>query len=339
MTTKPIRYGIVGCAGMGQAHADSLEHVEGAELVACADISEDIAQSFGSTYECEPYTDHAKMFDEASIDAVSICTPNGSHADIVVSAADHGVHVLCEKPLDVTPERVDQLIEACREAGVILGGIFQRRTLPAMRFARDVVRSGDIGRLLLADVRVTWYRGNAYFDDIAWHGTADLDGGVLLTQALHGIDLLQWIAGDVESVTGSLETLHHDIEVPDTAALNLELTNGALGQVSATTATQPSDPITLRFHGTEGSLCVREGGIDAYETNDGPVDFTVSDPPAGGGHAEQLRDFVAAIVEERQPMVPPEEARKALDIVFAAEAFDRRGESVPVSDISDSTTE
>ena len=328
-----LRYGIVGCSSMGRTHAEAVAGADGVELVACADVSADVARSLGEEHDCDPYADHAGMLDDAALDAVSVCTPNGTHAEIVSAAADRDVAVLCEKPLDVTPERVDDLVEACREAGVTLGGVFQRRTRPEMRLAREAVRGGDLGRLLIAETRVAWHRGDEYFD--GWHGSADLDGGVLFTQALHGIDLLQWAVGDVARVSASFDTLHHDIAVPDTAVLGLEFADGARGQVSATTATRPGDPITLRFHGTERTLRVHDGGVDTYETADGPVEYEL-DPVATDGHAEQVRDFVDAVREGREPMIPPAEARKAVDVVFAAEEAARRDGWVAVDAVRES---
>lgn len=327
MSDAPLRYGVVGCSSMGETHAEAVEATEGADLVACADTADPAARDLAAAHGCEAYADHAAMVDDAALDAVSVCTPNGTHADVVVDAADAGVAVLCEKPLDVTPERVDRLIAACRDAGVTLGGVFQRRTLPEMRFLREAVREG-IGRPLLAEAELKWHRGPSYFE--GWHGSADLDGGVLFTQALHVVDLLRWAVGDVARVAASVDTLHHDVEVPDTAVVSLEFENGTRGQVSATTATHPSHPIRLRANGTEGSVSVREGGVDAYETVGGNEEVDLD--PAADAHTVQVRDFVGAVREGREPMVPAAEARAAVDVVFAAEASVRRGEWVRVVD-------
>ena len=330
MMRSPVRFGIVGCSSMGRTHAEAIGRVEGAELVACADHTAPAAESFGEAHDCDAYVGHADLFERADIDAVSVCTPNGTHADIVVDAGEAGLDVLCEKPLEITPARVNRMTEAGRHAGVTLACILQRRTLSTMRAAREVVRGGELGRLVLADVQVKWHREPSYYE--GWHGTSALDGGVLFTQALHGVDLLQWIVGDVERVSGSLDTLHHDAEVPDTAAATVEFESGARGLLSATTATRPQFPLTLSLHGTEGSLRVTEDGVELFETGDGPSKLTLPDPPAGGGHAAQVRDFVAAVTDGGSPMVPPTEARKALNVVFAAEASDERGEWVSVTE-------
>jgi len=326
--SEPLRYGVVGCASMGHTHADALASVDGAELVAGADRDGEVSDSFGEAYDCAAYTDAGEMAETEGLDAASVCTPNGTHADVVSELAARGVHVLCEKPLEVTPERVEAVIDVCQEAGVQLGGVYQRRTRPEMRLAREAVRSGAVGELVLLDVAVKWHRGDDYYR--GWHGSAELDGGVLHTQALHGIDLLGWVGGDVARAAGTLSTRNHAIEVPDTASATVEFECGASGTVSATTAMEPQYPISLSVHGTEGSLRISEGEVEAYEDNQGSVAYDLPEFEHGAGHAGQIRDFVAAIREGREPMVPPEEARRALDTVFAIQESDRTGAWVSV---------
>ncbi|ELZ28094.1 hypothetical protein C474_16374 [Halogeometricum pallidum JCM 14848] len=331
MTDAPVRFGIVGCASMGETHADAINAVEGPDLRACADHTAETARSFGSAHDCAAYGGHAEMFADAPLDAVCVCTPNGTHREVVVDAAAAGLDVLCEKPLDVTPERVAEMEAACREAGVVLAGVLQRRLLPSIRFAREAVRDGRLGRLVSADARMKWHRDPSYYDDSSWHGSETLDGGVLFTQALHGVDLLQWVAGGVERVAGATETRLHDIGVPDTAALSLRFADGAVGTVSATTATRPQQPISLEFNGTEGTLRVTESGVELFETAAGRTEVDLPGPPSDGLHAAQMRDFVDAVTEGRPPMVSASEAREALNVVFAAGRSDRRDEWVPVS--------
>lgn len=330
MAANELRYGIVGCAGMGTIHADAVTKTEEATLVACADISEDNARAFGEEYGTDWYTDHTEMVAGADVDAVSICTPNGTHAEIVEDLAECGVDILCEKPLEITLERTNRVIDACEREGSVLGCVFQRRTMGGARLAHEAVSEGRLGEPILADVQVKWHREQSYFDAAGWRGTQDLDGGVLLTQALHGVDLLQWVMGGVERICASIDTLHQDVAVPDTAVASVEFSNGALGQITASTAVYPERPITLQVHGTEGTIRWHEDGIDAYET---VSDHAVDPEPfhLGVGILGQVRDFVTAVHNGTFPMVPPEEARKAHDIVFAAEASAERGEWVDVA--------
>lgn len=347
MAASELRYGIVGCAGMGDTHARAIEAIDGASLVACADVDEGNARSFASDYGTAWYTDSAEMAVDAELDLVSVCTPNGTHLEIVTDFAEAGVNVLCEKPLEITPDRVDRLIGVCEREGVVLGGILQRRTLGGVRLARDAVADGRLGDLIFGDVQVKWHRKQSYYDD-AWHGSTALDGGILFTQALHGIDLLQWATGGIDRIAAELDTLHHDIEVPDTAVASVEFTDGGYGQITATTAMYPQQPIALRLHGTQGTIqwhedrseregadredrSDREDEFDEFETMGGSADATPEPFHLGTGIPGQIRDFVTAIREERDPMVPPREARKALEIAFAAQKAARCGEWIEVA--------
>lgn len=343
MAASDLRYGIVGCAGMGDTHAGAVEAIDGATLVACADIKEEIARSVASDYGVAWYTDPAEMATDAALDLASVCTPNGTHLEIVTSLAEAGVDVLCEKPLEITPDRVDQLIDVCEREGVTLGCVLQRRTLGGARFARDAVADSRLGELISGDVQVKWHRKQPYYDDTAWHGTTDFDGGILFTQALHGIDLLQWVTGGIDRIAAGLDTLHHDIEVPDTVVASVEFTDGGYGQITATTAVYPQQPITLRLHGTRGTIQWQEdtaerersdredtAELKEFETADGPANATPESFHLGTGIPGQIRDFVAAVRENRNPMVPPKEARKALDISFAAQKSVERGEWVDI---------
>lgn len=337
MTHDHLRYGVVGCAGMGTTHADGVEATDGARLVACADVVPEHAEAFADEYGCAAYTDHGAMAADADLDVASVCTPNGTHADVVVDLARAGIDVLCEKPLDVRPERVDRMIRACEEAGTRLGCIYQRRTMGGARLAREAVETGTIGDLVLGDVQVKWFREDEYFDAAGWRGTLALDGGVLFTQALHGIDLLQWVGGGVERVCAGVDTLHQSVEVPDTAVLAVEFSNGAFGTVAGSTTTYPEYPITLQVHGTAGTVRWHEDELDEYTTRRGDGSLRLEPFHHGVGIEGQVRDFVDAVRTGREPMVPPGEARKALDVVFAAQVSADRGEWVAVEDVRDGT--
>ena len=331
MAESDFRYGIVGCAGMGETHADAVEAIDDASLVACADVDEAIARSFADDYGTARYADPAEMAVDADLDLASVCTPNGTHLEIVADLAEAGVDVLCEKPLEITPDRVDRLIDVCEREGITLGCILQRRTFGGPRLAREAVADGRLGDLVLGDVAVKWYREQSYYDDVPWHGTTDLDGGILLTQALHGVDLLQWVTGGIERIAADLETVHHDVAVPDTAVASVEFAEGGYGQITATTATYPQQPITLRLHGTRGTIEWHEDELDRFETKRGAEDATPEPFHMGTGIPGQVRDFVAAIRDDREPMVPPDEARRALEITFAAQRAAESGRWVDVS--------
>lgn len=337
-----VRYGVIGCAGVGRTHADSVEATTGAELVAGADLDEDEAAAFADEYDCAAYTDVAEMIGDGDVDAVSVCTPSGTHADVTETAARAGAHVLCEKPLDVYAERLGRMIRVCEDEDVTLAGVFQKRTSDGAQRAKRAVEDGEIGDLVLGDTQVKWFRSQAYYDSGGWRGTRDMDGGCLLNQAIHNIDALQWLAGGVESVQATTDALARDLECEDTAAIVLRFENGPLGTIEATTATKGGAD-RLELNGTEGSItlesgaitdfCVGTGEESQYEAETERKAVTTEPQEWGEGHAIVVQDFVDALREGREPMVPGREAREAVDIILAAYESAERGEQVALNEV------
>lgn len=328
MSTATVRCGIVGCAGVGNTHAEAVAAADGAELLACADVDSEAAATFADEHDVPSrYEDVAEMVADADLDAVSVCTPSGTHADVTVAAVGAGAHVLCEKPLDVYAERIDRMIEAADDAGVTLAGVFQRRFNAASQRAKRAVEDGELGDVMLADTAIKWFRSQEYYDSAGWRGTRDMDGGCLMNQGIHDIDRLQWLAGDVVEVQAVTDTLKRDIECETVAALALRFENGAAGTIEATTLTKGGRDRT-EINGTGGSIAIAGGGIDYLETATGeagqysaetePRDVEVEPGQWGEGHAAAVADFVAALREGREPAVPAREARKAVDVILAA---------------------
>jgi len=336
-----IRYGIVGCAGIGTTHAGSVGRATGADLVACADVDADAARDFAAEYDLDAYDDVTTMIEDGNVDAVSVCTPSGTHADVVVEAANAGADILCEKPLDVYADRMTRMIDACDEAGVTLAGVFQRRFEPAARRAKSAVESGELGDLVVGDTALKWFRSQEYYDSGGWRGTRAMDGGAMLNQAIHSIDRLQWLVGDVESVQAAT-TRHRDIECETSVGVALSFRNGAVGTVSATTTTKGGRDRT-ELNGTDGSLGLAGGDLDYFETGDGEEGHygaetgsrEVDLPSIDGENCHDLvvQDFVDALRAGEAPAVPGREARKAVDLILAAEASSARGEAVRVADV------
>jgi len=337
-----IRYGVVGCAGIGTDHGDAVVDAEGAELVACADLDADAASDFADEYDCAAYTDTAEMVADADVDAVSVCTPSGTHADLTVEAARAGAHVLCEKPLDVYADRMDRMIDACDEAGVTLAGVYQKRTFDSAQRAKRAVEDGELGDLVLGDAQVKWFRSQPYYDSGEWRGTREMDGGAMLNQAIHFIDMLQWLGGGVESVQAMTDTLARDLECEDTAAIAFRFSNGALGTISVTTATKGGGD-RIELNGTEGSLALTGDSITEFRVGTGEeshysaetesVDVDIASHEWGDGHRAVVQDFVDALREGREPMVPGREARTAVDIILAAYESSERGERVALDEV------
>lgn len=340
--SEELAYGIVGCAGVGNTHAEAVQSADRATLVACADIDIDAARTFATDHEVpNRYEDVTRMIDDAHLDAVSVCTPSGTHSEIVSAAAAAGVDILCEKPLEVYGEAVDTMIDACEEAGVTLAGVFQERFDPHLRRVKRALEDGELGRPVLGDTTIEWFRPQSYYDSGGWRGTRDMDGGVLLNQAIHSIDALQWLMGGVEAVAADTDALARDLECEDTAAMVLRFGNGALGTIRATIATKGGADRT-KLNGTEGTLVFdhRGEGIVEFLVGTGPESRFHADTesrqlqgdphPAGRGHEGVVQDFVHALREGRDPEVTGHAARAAVDIILAAYESAETGEWVEI---------
>ncbi|MEN6356170.1 MAG: Gfo/Idh/MocA family oxidoreductase [Armatimonadota bacterium] len=329
MESNEVRFGIIGCGVIAPWHAFGIEGSEGAGLVAVCDIikekAEALAEKNGSP---KVYTDYKELLADPEVDAVCICIPSGLHAKIGIDAAKAGKHVLSEKPMDIKLENIDALIEACHKANVKLGGVFQRRTSQNWIKVRDAVRGGKLGKMVLGDAYIKYYRSQEYYDSGDWRGTWELDGGgALMNQGVHCIDLLNWIMGPIESIYAHAAPLVRNIEVEDTAVAAIKFANGAFGVLEGTTSVNPGLNHRLEFHGDKGSIRV-EGeqiiewsvpGEEMSESGDDTKDTAASNPTDifKEGHRIIIQDFVRAIQEDRDPMVTGEEARKAVELILA----------------------
>jgi predicted dehydrogenase len=273
------------------------------------------------------------------VDVVVLCTPSGMHPDEAVAAARAGKHVITEKPMAITLDGVDRMIWACRGAGVTLSVIFQ------YRFNRDALRmkraleAGLFGRPVLCNALVHWRRTQAYYDEKGgWRGTWKLDGGgTLMNQSVHAVDLLQWLLGPVESLCAYTETLTHDIETEDLATAALRFQSGAMGVIQGTTCADRDYPLKVELRGTEGSATFEGTRLTGwYPSRDEEILseeelalFPDSlDESFGVAHGRQLREIFDALRESREPPVPGEEARKAVEIILGTYRAARSGEKV-----------
>ena len=335
---EAIRYGIVGCAGIGNTHAKAVHAADGADLVACADVSEEAAAAFAETHEVpQRYGSVSTMIEEGDVDAISICTPSGTHAQIAIEAAEAGAHILCEKPLDVYVERINAMIAACDEAGVTLAGVFQRRFAPELRGARALIASGEFGDPVLGSTQTRWFRSQGYYDSGGWRGTREMDGGALMNQGIHAIDALQWVVGDVESVQAMTGRVARDLECEDTGAIALSFENGAMGTIEVTTGVVGGND-RLEVSATNGSIgfdgddlvdcVVGTGETSAYQAEITEHSLEASPHPHGEGHIGVVQDFVTAIANGTEPEVPAAQARKAVDIILAAYRSSETGQRI-----------
>lgn len=326
-----LNFALVGCGRIAKRHSELLGNgqIQGACLAAVCDLAEEKASKIGEQFSVPFFTDMHEMMRKVNIDVVVVLTESGNHAEHVVALATYGKHIVVEKPMALTLDDADAMIQACDDAGVKLFVVKQNRfNVPVVK-TRQALKSGRFGKLILGTVRVRWCRPQSYYDQASWRGTWALDGGVLSNQASHHVDLLEWMMGDVESVFAMGATALAKIEAEDTAVVTLRFKNGALGVIEATTATRPND--------LEGSLSILgEGGTveiggfavnkmkvwSFVESNSGDEEvmdkYSVNPPSVYGfGHQAYYDHVVDCIRNNKQQLVDGLVGRKSLELISA----------------------
>ena len=334
------RFAIIGCGRISENHLDAIAHAPHAELAAVCDIIEERARAAALSNGLDRwYTDIEEMLQNEKIDVCCILTPSGMHCEHTCLVAKHKINVLCEKPLDVTKEKMQKMIDCCRENGVKLGAIFQRRTYDGAICTKEVLENGGIGRVTLADASLKYYRDQEYYDSGEWRATWELDGGgALMNQGVHGVDMLAWIMGGVKSVYAHCEKLRWDIEVEDTAVVNVRFKNGALGVIQGTTTAYPGLDTVFCFHGSEGSISFGDDGFYYWDLKDKNIKKPEITGSMGGincqysttnfGHTVLVEDMAMAVIENRPPMITGEEARKSVEVILAIYESARTGKEI-----------
>lgn len=342
-----IGIGIVGCGMIANFHARAIADAEGAHLVGCADRKAESAEAFAEKQDCRAFESLEAMLADPEIDAITVCSPSGAHLDPAVAAAEAGKHVIVEKPLEVTTERCDQIIRACEKSGVHLAVTFQSRFHESSRLMKQAVEQGRFGRITMGDAYVKWYRSQEYYDSGAWRGTWALDGGgALMNQAIHSVDLLLWLMGDVEEISAMTATLTHErIEVEDVAVANLKFKSGALGIIEATTTSFPGSLKRIEISGDQGSAVLEEEDLKEWNfAEETPEDADIRERMSGQtesgggaadpsaidhhGHTMVFSDFVAAINEKRAPLIDGHQGRRSVEVIQAVYESAKSGQRV-----------
>lgn len=328
MTASAMRLGLVGCGRISRKHIEAIRATDGLRLVAACDpVSEKVARVASET-GASAYPTHRDMLRAEKLDVVAVLTESGSHARVGIDCAPHVGALIVEKPMALTLQSADQLIETCDAHRTRLFVVKQNRYNPPVVALRKAIDADRFGKFVLGTVRVRWCRRQGYYDQDAWRGTWRDDGGVLTNQASHHLDLLQWLMGPVESVMAYTCTRLVDIETEDTAAAILRFTNGALGVVEATTATRPEDlEGSLSVLGERGSVVISGFAVNRLETwkfeIPSPEDesvFSTSEFPDsvyGFGHCSFYRDVLESLASGRRAMLDGLEGRKSLELINA----------------------
>lgn len=325
-----VRVGVVGCGAIGQAHLSVWRRVQGAVVGAVCDAVGARAEETARAYGCTAFTDVEVMAASGLVDAADICTPSGLHASQGLAAARQGLHVLCEKPLDIHVGRARELVDICEAEGLVLSCVLQRRTYRGARAVTAACREGRLGRLLSCSAYIKWWRDQAYYDSSAWRGTWALDGGVLANQALHALDHLCWLAGPVVAVDhAEAATVGHRMEAEDFLVAAIRFGSGARGVIEATTCCNPPLCTRIEVFGTRGAAAFDDADVVqfGYDGEDHTASVCEGGSRLGGraeamaislqGHTDVATDFVAAIREGRQPMITGHDALVSVEALRA----------------------
>jgi UDP-N-acetyl-2-amino-2-deoxyglucuronate dehydrogenase len=333
--------GLIGGGNITGTHARAARDVPGVEIAAIYGTNAGKVSRLCLEHGGQPYSDFDQFLSHRPMDLVAIGSPSAMHAAQGIAAARRGLHVLTEKPLDITTTRADALISEADRAGIKLGVFFQDRCKPDILRVKKAVDAGVLGHPILADARVKWYRPPDYYANSRWRGTWALDGGgALINQAVHTVDLLLWLFGNVASVQASSKAALHAIEVEDTLVALLQFANGALGVLQAATSVYPGYPRRLELTGSQGTIIIEQDRLLAAdlrnpqedllrggEADQNPSAFSpvVSDVR---GHQYALEDFLASIQTNTDPRCDGREGRRSLALVEAIYAACRTGERV-----------
>ncbi len=340
---EQLRFGLIGCGRVAPRHAESVTALPDAQLVVVADVRESRAAHFAQHYGADLLTDYRALLARPDVDVVSICTPSGLHAQMAIDALQAGKHVIVEKPIALSLADADRMIATAVATGRKFCVVLQNRYNPPMQDLRRIVDEGRLGRLLLGNATVRWYRPQEYYED-EWHGTWAMDGGALMNQSIHHIDALQWFMGRPESVFAFTGTLAHRMEAEDTGVAVIRFAGGGLGSVEGSTITYPENiEGSVAVFGEQGSAKIGGTALNRkvvwkvageLEREREVLTRDQVDPPSiyGTSHQKVIADMIDAIREDRAPKTHGAEARKSLALVLAIYESARTGRPVTIDD-------
>jgi len=326
-----VRFGIVGL-GMGANRAKTATQTPGAKLVCVCSIQEGRAEQIAGELGCDWTTDYEKMLERDDIDVVGVLTPSGLHADFAMMAAKAGKNVFTTKPMDILVEKCDALIETAKEAGVILAVDFDQRYGETNRRIQKAMRAGILGQVILADLRMKWYRAQSYYDGgspPAWRSKLRYERGSAANQGVHFLDLLQWFVGDVKTVYGKNGTFAHSIETEDCSVALVDFANGAWGVIQTTTCSNPDLRSDMQFTAANGTLSWRNSNVELFSVADKP-DASLDDIEIEPGPKNIIEDMVSAVSKGTPVAVNGVEGRKSVAIFNAIYESSKTGKPVEI---------
>ena len=343
---KKLGYAVAGL-GIGRAHMEAASMSPRAGLVAYCDIREDRLADAKRRYpDAKPYRDFDEMICDPDIDVISICLPSAMHAEYAVRAMAKGKHVLIEKPIDITVAAAMKIEEARIKYGVTAGVVHQNRYNVPMGPMKAAVESGRLGRLFLGNFAVKWYREQSYYEG-NWHGTWDMDGGgSLMNQAVHTVDLMQWLMGEADEVSSVMGIYNHDIETEDLTVSTVKFKSGAVASLISTTCAYPGISTDIQLYGTKGTIEADADILKTWKLADsddedaeeeemldkcsGNGRAEARDPSVLTGHRAVVEDMISAVLDGHEPRIMPLEAMKSVRIVEAVYESAKTGKPVKI---------
>ena len=336
-----FKVALVGCGRISKNHFDALRKVDGLTLSAVCDVVPDRARAAGEAEAVPCFTSLEEMLERADCDVVSICTPSGLHAAQGALAARAGKHVITEKPMAITLGQADELVKACDDAGVFLFVVKQNRLNPPIQLLRRAIDKGRFGRIFLANTTVRWQRPQEYYDAAPWRGTWEFDGGAIMNQASHYVDLIQWLVGPVESVMAKTATQARRIEAEDSGVALLKFRSGALGVIEVNVLTYPRNlEGSIAIFGEKGSVKIGGTAVNRvehwlfadYDDDDKLIEGASTNPPNvyGFGHEGYYRNVLAVLRGEAQPQTDGRAGRKSLEVILGIYESAKIGSEVPI---------
>jgi UDP-N-acetyl-2-amino-2-deoxyglucuronate dehydrogenase len=338
---RDFRVALVGCGRISKNHFDALRRIDGLSLTAVCDIVPERARSAGEQEGVPYFTSYEELLQRADCDVVAICTPSGLHAAQGALAARAGKHVITEKPMAISLGQADDLVKACDDARVFLFVVKQNRLNPPIQLLRRAVDKGRFGRIYLANTTVRWQRPQDYYDAAPWRGTWEFDGGAIMNQASHYVDLIQWLVGPVESVLAKTATQARRIEAEDSGVAILKFRSGALGVIEVNVLTYPRNlEGSITILGEKGSVKIGGTAVNRvehwlfadYDDDDKLVEGANTNPPNvyGFGHEGYYRNVLAVLRGEAQPQTDGRAGRKSLELILGIYESAKTGREIPI---------
>lgn len=327
-----LKFGLLGCGRVSARHVEALKNnSKDAQLIAVYDINRQLAEDRKLQYEASEtcsnvrvYRDYNNFINDGGLDVITIATISGYHAQQALDCLHHNKHVLIEKPMALTLKDANKIIELAREKNRKVCVAHQNRFIPAVQKLKRAIDEGRFGKLIHGTARTLWARDDDYYCQASWRGTKALDGGTLMNQCIHNIDLLQWmLGGKVERLCSEIDTFIRDIETEDFGAILMRFKNGAIGIVEGSVCVYPRNlEETLSIFGEKGTVVLAGNEVRVWEFEDEKAYDDQEDDETNLGHTPLYKDFVEAIKLDREPLVNAEEGKKAIEIILGA--YDNR---------------